>query len=258
MERKANANPAKKPRRALVALILVLVVAALGVGAFTVFRPSALARRIADYSPGGSPPETLEGLRSAISAYEAKVEETIGAAAQAGIYWKILAVRYIDRKMHGEALEALKSAIGYFPEDATLHYLTGVSAAVLAKSSHDFARSGKNRERERLYALAEDAYRRALSLDPAYARPMYALGVLLVFELDRPSEAIPYLERYLTLQAKDADAMFVLARARYVGGDAGKAAELYDRIVSTTKDERKKAEALANKKTVLDGDYAAR
>lgn len=247
-----------KPKRGLVVVLLILVVLGLGIGAFTVFRPSNVVRRIASVSPGGAPPETIEGLRSAIGAYEAKVEEAVSAAAQSGIYWKILAVRYMDRKMYGEALDALKSAIGYFPEDATLHYLTGVSAAAMAKSTHDFVGTGRNRERERLFALAEESHKRAISIEPTYARPMYALGVLLVFELDRSEEAIPHLEKYLALQAKDADGMFVLARAYYVVGRRDAAVELYDRILTVSKDERKRTEAASNKKTVLDEDYVAR
>jgi tetratricopeptide (TPR) repeat protein len=247
-----------KPKRGLVAVLLIIVIVGLGVGAFTVFRPASIVRRIAAVSPGGAPPETIEGLRAAIGAYEAKVEEAVGAAAQAGIYWKILAVRYMDRKMYGEALDALKSAISYFPEDATLHYLTGISAASVAKSSHDFVGSGRNRERERLFVLAEEAHKRAIELEPKYARPLYALGVLLVFELDRAAEAIPYLEKHLSLEAKDADGMFVLARAYYTVGRADDAVALYDRILSVSKDDKKKAEAAANKKTVLDEAYAAR
>ena len=247
-----------KPKRGLVAVLLILVIVGLGIGAFTVFRPASIVRRIADVSPGGAPPETIEGLRAAIGAYEAKVEEAVGAAAQAGIYWKILAVRYMDKKMYGEALEALESAIGYFPEDATLHYLTGVSAASVAKSAHDFAGVGRNRTRDRLYALAEESHKRAITLEPKYARPLYALGVLLVFELDRAEEAIPYLEKYLSLQSKDSDGMFVLARAYYTVGRRDDAVELYDRILSVTKDEKKKAEAAENKRTVLDEDYVAR
>ncbi len=248
----------KAPKRTWILFAVLALAALLGVGAFTFLRPSALARRIAEYSPGGSPPETMEGLRSAIAAYEAKVQTTSDAAAQAGIYWKILAVRYIDRSMYGEALEALKSAVEYFPEDATLHYLTGLSAAVLGKSSHDYAATGRNRERERLFALAEEAHKRAIELDPRYARPLYALGVLYVFELNRPADAIPYLERYLTLRSKDADGMFVLARAYYMVGRNDDAVKLYDRIISVTQDEKKKAEADANKKTVLEADYGAR
>lgn len=248
----------KVPKRIGVLVGLLLLIAVLGVGAFTFLRPSALARRIADYSPGGAPPETMEGLQAAIRAYESKVEETVAAAAQAGIYWKILAVRYIDRRMFGEALEALQSAVGYFPEDATLHYLTGLSAASMAKSAHDFAATGRSRERERLYALAESAYRRAIALDPNYARPLYGLGVLYVFELDRPADAIPVMERHLSLRTKDADSMFVLARAYYAVGRNDDAVALYDRILAVSKDEKKRAEAAANKRTVLDEDYAAR
>lgn len=248
----------KTPKKALPVIVVIVLIAGLGFAAFSFLRPSNLVHRIADVSPGGSPPETIEGLRAAIGAYESKVEATVAAAAQAGIYWKILAVRYIDKKMYGEALEALKSAVEYFPEDATLHYLTGVSAAVMAKSSLDFAATGRSKERERLFALSESAYRRSIALEPKYARPLYGLGVLLVFELDRAAEAVAPLETYLSMQTKDVDAMFVLARAYYMTDRRDQAVKLYDRILSLSKDEKKRAEATANKKTVLDGQYGER
>jgi tetratricopeptide (TPR) repeat protein len=256
--RKPTVSGVEKKPFPFALVVVALVVVVLGIAAFTVLRPSGLAVRIAELAPGGEPPETIEGLQKAIAAYEARVEETVKTAAQAGIYWKILAVRYMDRAMYGEALEALHRAVEYFPEDETLYYLTGLSASVMAKSALDFSAVGSTRERERLFALAESAHRRALALDPAYARALYALGVLLVFELDRSAEAIPFLERFLSLREKDVDGMFVLARAYYVEGRDEDAVTLYDRVLSVSKDPVKREEAEANKKTVLDGAYETR
>jgi tetratricopeptide (TPR) repeat protein len=216
-----------------------------------------LAKRIAELSPRGGPPETIEGLRAAIAAYEDQIERNVREGAQAGVYWKILATRLADRKMHKDALDALERAISYNAEDPTLFYLTGLSAAIMAASSRDFpgGSAPPGAEQDTYFALAESAYLRAINLDPAYARPRYGLGILYVFELDRPAEAIPHLTRYLELMSSDFDAMFALARAYYVTGNNAAALELYDRILSRTKDQSRKAEAQRNKEIVLGQSY---
>jgi tetratricopeptide (TPR) repeat protein len=212
-----------------------------------------LARQIAELSPRGGPPETIDGLKAAIAAYEAQIALNVKEGAQTGVYWKILATRLADRGMHRDALDALKKAIDYNAEDPALYYLTGLSAAVVATSALDFPGSSgaPGAERNRYFALAESAYLQAIKLEPDYARPMYGLGILYVFELDRPAEAIPHLSRYLELMSSDINAMFALARAYYVSGDNAAAVELYDRIISRAKDPNQKAEAQKNKETVL-------
>jgi len=235
-----------------------VLVALVAFGVYSLRKSSAqgaLAVRIAEMGSGGAPPETIEGLRSAIATYENRIEGYIKEAAQAGIYWKILAVRLMDRNMHGEALKALERAVQYFPEDSSLHYLTGLSAGVLAKSDPNFLGLSANLGRERLFARSEAAYLRSIALDDRYVRPLYGLAVLYVFELNKPEAAIPYLLRYLELRTNDADALFILARAYYMAGDYKKAVESYDAIIAATRDSVKKAEAENNKKTVLGEMY---
>jgi len=205
-----------------------------------------LAKRIAELSPRGGPPETIEGLRQAIALYEDQVERNVREGAQTGVYWKILAIRLADKNLHNEALAALERAIYYNTEDAILYYLTGVSAANVAKSLVGFSAT-EERERERFYKLSEASYLRALEIDVTYTKPMYGLSVLYVFELDRPQDAISYLERYLTIQSYDVSAMFVLARAYYMTENFTKAVEQYDRIISRTKDQKIREEALINR-----------
>jgi tetratricopeptide (TPR) repeat protein len=210
-----------------------------------------LARRIAELSPRGGIPVTIEGLRSAIAVYETALEEHVRIAAQTGAYWKILAVRLADRGMHQDALEALEKSIRYNGEDPTIFYLTGVSAAITAKNALGFSPEGIQAERDRYFTMAERAYLRAIELDGAYAKPRYGLGILYSFEMDRPEDAVPHLERYLELMSRDVDAMFALARSYYMTDNYEKAVDLYDRIIVSAKDAGKKEEARNNRDYIM-------
>jgi len=208
-----------------------------------------LARRINELSPRGGPPGTIEGLRQAIALYEDQIERNVREGAQTGAYWKILAIRLADRGMHNDALDAFERAIYFNAEDPTLFYLTGISAGHVAKSIVGFS-ADSTAQREHFLRLAENAYLRAIELDQRYTRPMYGLGVLYVFELDRPAEAIPHLERLLEILSTDISAMFVLARAYFMTGDLYNASELYDRIISRTRDNRIREEAVTNREII--------
>jgi tetratricopeptide (TPR) repeat protein len=243
----------KQPGKVLgIAAILLLAAAVLGV--YLAERQKSryeLARRIADLSPRGGVPTTVEGLRSAIAIYEEALEEHVRIAAQSGTYWKILAVRLADRGMHADALDALEKSIRYNGEDPTLFYLTGVSAAFMAKNALGFSQGGVQAEEDRYYTMAERAYLRAVELDSTYAKPRYGLGILYSFELDRPADAVPHLERYLELMSRDVDAMFALARSYYMTDNYEKAVDLYDRIIVSTKDADKKDEARNNRDYIM-------
>jgi tetratricopeptide (TPR) repeat protein len=236
------------------AMIVLMLIAVLVVSLYQKNRARGeLAGRI--FADGGaSTPQTVGELRRAISSYENRIEQHVQDAAKTGSYWKILAVRLSDRGLHGEALEALENAIYYTPEDPALHYYTGVSAGVMAKSKHAFPGSA-NTERQQYLSLAEDAYLRAIELDNRYLRPRYGLSVLYVFELERPEDALPHLERYLEISRNDVDTMFVLARAFYMLERYTEAVELYDRIITLTRDEQKKIEAQNNRQAALGRIY---
>jgi tetratricopeptide (TPR) repeat protein len=208
-----------------------------------------MANRI--FSSGGTnSPATVEELKAAIAANEKKIESYVNDVAQTGIYWKILASRLQDRGLHGEALHALQNAAYYLPEDPSIQYNTGLSAGLMAKSSHAFPGS-ENVEREEYFSLAEKAFLRAIELDGRYLSPKYGLGVLYVFELDRAEDAIPHLLKYLEISRNDVDTMFVLARAYYVVKDYEAAIALYDRIIILTRDEQKRKDAQNNRQLIM-------
>jgi len=246
----------KKFKEFLIAVVLLAAVVTL---IYTIHQTTSkryskeLTKRMMQISPRGGPPETIEGLRQAIALYEDQIERNIREGAQTGVYWKILAMRLADKphNMHNDALDALERAIHFNSEDPVLFYLTGVSAAMVAKSKVGFT-TGDLRERERYFKLSENSYLRALEIDVTYTRAMYGLGILYIFELEnRAQDGIVQLERYLQIQASDTSAMFVLARAYYMTKNYTRAIEIYDRIESRTKNKTEKEEAQNNRDYIM-------
>jgi len=232
-------------------LIAIIVVGAVSFLLYSLLQSDAkrrnreLAKRIAELSPKGGPPETIDGLRKAIALYEDQIERNVKEGAQTGTYWKILAIRLADKGMHNDALKAFERAIYFISEDPVVYYLTGVSAGITAKSVVGFSASA-DKEREQFFKLSENSYKRALELDATYTKPMYGLAVLYVFELNRPAEAIPILDRYLSMNTSDFQAMFILARAHAVTGNYKQAIEIYEKIISKSKKKDIQAEASNN------------
>ena len=200
-------------------------------------------------------PTTIEELKAAIEKYQDRVADVQLAQSQIGIWYKILGTRYLDNKMYGEALNCFKEALNYYPDNQNLYYYVGVCAGYMSHAAMDFGGTGANEIRYNYLKLAEDAYSRAVAIEPRYVRALYGLGVLYVFELDEPEKAISPLENLLSIDTKNIDAMFVLARAYYSSFEFDKSVDMYDKIIVTTKSADTKATAEENKKTVLDAAY---
>jgi len=195
-------------------------------------------------------PDAINELRRSIAAYERRIARHVETAARTANYWKLLGIRLQQRGLHGEALEAFERAIFLAPEDPTIHHFTGISAAITAKSFHVFP--GRDiADRVFYFSLAEESFLRAIDLDDRYLRPRYSLGVLYVFDLDRPLEAIPHLQRVLEISRGDMDTMFVLARAFYMIEDFRPAVDLFDRIITLTRDDQTRLNAQNNREAVM-------
>lgn len=214
-------------------------------------------KRLQAMEEGVSSPTTVDELKDAIGKYENRINDIMIAEQQTGIWWKILGSRYLDEGMYGDALAAFEKAIMYYPANPNLYYYVGLCAGYMADASLDYGATGDLSKRENYLKLAESAYSRAIELNPTYTRALYGLAVLYVFELDESAKAIPLLEKFLTIETKDTDAMFVLARAYYVNYEFQLAIDMYDRIIATTTSDKTKAEAEANKKIVMDIMYDA-
>jgi cytochrome c-type biogenesis protein CcmH/NrfG len=80
---------------------------------------------------------------------------------------------------------------------------------------------------------------------------MYGLGILYAFELNRPEDAAFHLERYLQILPSDINAMFVLARAYFMTEKFSQAIELYDRIITRTRDQDVRQGAINNREEIM-------
>lgn len=205
---------------------------------------------------GVESPTTIEELKDAISKYQERVADIQLAQSQIGIWYKILGTRYLDNKMYGEALKCFQEALKFYPNNQNLYYYVGVCAGYMSHAAMDFGGTGATDIKYNYLRLAEEAYNRAIQIEDRYVRALYGLGVLYVFELDEPEKAIPHLEKALTIDTKNIDAMFVLARAYYSCYEFDKSAEMYDKIIVTTKSAETKATAEENKKIVVDAAYS--
>jgi tetratricopeptide (TPR) repeat protein len=242
----------KKIRDVVVALLILFVI---GWGVTWIYRQGRsqvhadLAKRMAELSPRGGPPESIDGLKAAIALYEAQIELNVKEGAQTGVYWKILAIRLAERGMHRDALDALDKAVYYNSEDPALFFYTGEYASIVAAATVGFSGNAIE-EKGHFTRLAENAYLRAIQLDAVYDKPLLGLGILYTFDLDRPEDAVPYLERYHNISPSEIRGMFVLARAYFMTGKYDRAIDMYDKIISKTKDQKIKTEAENNKETI--------
>lgn len=203
-------------------------------------------RRLQELEEGVSNPNTEAELKDAIRKYEKRVDDIIIAEERVGIWYKILGSRYMDQKMYKKALKAFQSALEYYPENPNLFYQAGLAASLTAKNSLDFELTGTDIEKKRYFALAVSAYTRALEIDPKHAKAVYALSVLYIFELNRPAEAIPILEKIAEWEKKPIDHLFLLGAAYYMTGENEKAIAVYEHIIEISSSAEKKAKAESN------------
>ena len=203
-------------------------------------------RRLQELEEGVSNPNTEAELKDAIRKYERRVDDIIIAEGRIGIWYKILGSRYMDQKMYKKALKAFQSALEYYPENQNLFYQAGLAASLTAKNSLDFELTGTDIEKKRYFDLAASAYNRALEIDSKHSKAVYALSVLYIFELNRPAEAIPILEKIAEWEKKPIDHLFLLGTAYYMTGENEKAIAVYERIIEISSSAEKKAKAESN------------
>jgi len=201
-----------------------------------------------------APPSSVEEIRDAIAKYGKEVEKTSVAMEKVGNYWRLLAVKYLEKGLYGDAYDASLKALRHYPDAAGLYYVAGLSAAFLSKTAS--AEVGGGAQSRAAWLLAsENAYKRSLELDPRNTKSLYGLAVLYTFELENHEAALPLIEKYLAIDTKNVDAMFLRARALYGAGRLQESADAYDQIIATTIIDEKKRMAADNKKIILDELY---
>ncbi len=224
---------------------------------FTLFSCSGNSRyirHIQQIEEGVRNPVSAEELEEAISKYRNRVEDIISAESKTANWYKILGIRYLDMQMYGKALENFQAAVEYYPTNQNLYYYIGLCSGYMAKASLDS--SSANPVRERYLDLAESAYLRAIELEPRFARALYGLSVIYVFEKNEPEKALPHIELFTQIETADMDGKMILGRVYYSIGEFEKAVEVYDGIIQQTRDAARRAAAESNKAFTLEAMYS--
>lgn len=202
----------------------------------------------------GAPPSTVEELKAAIAEYGTAVEKTAANYEQLAGYWRLLAVKFMERGLFGEAYDAALKALRFYPTNSGLYYVAGLSAAFLSRTATAEYAGGQG-TREGWLQASEGAYKESIRLDERNTRSLYGLAVLYSFELEDHEAAIPLLERMLGIDTMNMDALFLYARSLYGAGRMQDAVEVYDKIIANSRIDERRDQAAANKKQILDELY---
>ena len=208
-----------------------------------------LAQRLAEQENTAENSARIKELQSQIKSVEKQVETTIEAVRKKGTYWRLLALKYMDYKMWGEALNAFDQAILVYSENAVLQYNRGLCAAQMGRASID------NYEKEKYFQMAEAGYQNAIKYDSKYTSPMYALAVLYDFEFSEPVKALPYILDYTDIERSDINGKFLLARIYLETGQPDNALKIYEDIIKKAKNKTDIQKAKDFYSRVSGGDY---
>jgi tetratricopeptide (TPR) repeat protein len=195
-----------------------------------------------------TPPSTISELKQGIAKYGAEVEKTFASMEKIAMYWRILATKYAQKGMYGEAYDASLKAIRFYPDNSGLYYLAGLSASSLAKSSAAELRGATRLE---WLETAKAAYRQSIKLNEKNTKPMLGLAMLFAFEYEDHASAIPLLETFLAIDTKNIDALLLYARSLYGAGRLQDAVEVYDKVIEATVLDEVKKRAKENKQVIL-------
>lgn len=191
--------------------------------------------------------ERVEELEKHVRRYADEAEQLVKETGKLGIYYKMLALDYLDQEMYGPAEEYFLRALEVYPNNHVLHYYTGLAQAQLSGAQPGAA--------ERTVKLEEAAFHheRAIELKPDYYDALYALSVLYIFELDKPLSAEEYVMRALDVRSNNINSLFLLARIRVIQGRFEEAVEIYDLITDETGDSEILERARNNRDRLLGG-----
>ena len=193
--------------------------------------------------------EKVAEMERHVRLFSDEVRDLVKKRGRLGIYYRMLAMKYLDEEMYGPALDNFANALEIYPNNHILHYYSGVAKSQLAKTVAQ--------ESARMAALEEAAhyYERAVELKGNYADALYALSVLYIFELDRVYEAEPYVQKLIGIRSDHYRAKFLLARIRLEQNRAEEAVEIYTEIAEEAPQEEMVERARENRERVMRGEY---
>ncbi len=185
--------------------------------------------------------QRIAELRRDIEKYEKAIESAVDAYSQSASYHKLLAQELLKVEMFGPALDALQRAMELQPANPVVYYFAGVAAA---RTGRAHMMSG---EEDRYLALAERFFSEAVRLRQDYQDALFALAVLLAFDLDRPAEALEHSTRLSTIETGDPAVKFLHGNILVRNGRIEEAIEVYDGLARNAPSSEQRTRARQNR-----------
>lgn len=181
--------------------------------------------------------ERIAELRADIERYEEDVAEVVQGYGKIASFHKLLAQELLQREMYGPALESVEAAMHLQPENAILFYFGGIAAA---RSARAHMLDG---EETSYHQQAEALFRESLALRPDYKDALFAMAVLLAFDLNRADEALEFSSKLSELETGDPDVKFLHANILVRNGEISRAIEVYELLAESapSSDQRRRA-----------------
>ncbi len=198
------------------------------------------------YDEVGVSSQRMDELREDIRRAEGEIEEAVQAYARSASFHKLLAYELIQAEMYGPALEALRRAMELQPANAVVYYYVGIASARTARAHM------LDGEESSYLADAERHFREAIRLRPDYKDALFALAVLLAYDLSRPEDALTYSRRLSQIETGDPAVRFLHANILVRNGQIEEAIDIYDYLAQNAPSQEQRAQARDNR-NVLEG-----
>ncbi len=204
-------------------------------------RNTELAERVYELETGNpssaAEPEEIRSIRKDLNRWEEELNDAITAGRNTGRYYKTLGLKFLDYKMYGPARDSFSRALELSPESGRLYYYRGLSLSRLALTRQE------PDERMEEMLLVEKDYLRSIAVEPKFATPYYSIAILYIYELKRPFEAAPHLEKYVSIERSDSRGHLLYAQLLEDMGQLEKALDHYNKVLSLSQREDEKEQA---------------
>ena len=223
-------------------LILLLSTILLLLGSCRAGRNTELAERVYELEGGtsgesGDEPGEIKEIRKELNRWEDELNDAITAGRNTGRFYRTLGLKFLDYKMYGPALDSFSRSLEFSPENGRLYYYRAVALSRLALTRQNPG------DRQSEMNLVEQDYLRAIAVEPVFTPPYLSLGILYIYELNRPFEAAPYLEKYVSVERSDSKGHLLYAQLLEEMGQLEKAVDHYNKVLSLSQSEEEKQQA---------------
>lgn len=187
----------------------------------------------------------IRELTRDIKKVEKDLDELLDLYQKNGNFHRAMGIKMIHYKMFYKAYEHFNKALEFFPNSEMIHYYRGLSAAQYAKSQDQDHIYREYIDRARI------SYEYSLELNPRFPKGLYALSIIYVYEIDRPDDAKPLLDRLLEISTREFDAMLLRSLLFERDGELNRAIDLYDKVLRLSENQKHILIATENRERVL-------